>query len=365
MKIEKMTKDIAYEELQKFFMGETPFVLFGTGTSCALDTAFGMEALQKHLESEINNNSISCEEKTEWDTVLDKLKADIDLETAMDSIKKESLIDKVVKHTAQLVGTKDKEYSYKILSGQSTWPAISLLSCIVDGCSKELHVATTNYDLLAEYAFEKAKIPYINGFSGGVCRYLDWSEACSCIAYLDKVPKGQRWIINPKFKKHICLYKVHGSLNTFKIGSKLIENNAWMYDPPSEVSRVMITPGTSKYERLHLDRHELLGSYDQALENHNRFLFLGFGFNDNQLNNDSIKRKLKDQHCFGLIITRDCNQRIESLLSECENLWLVCKNDDKDKNGTRILNQKYKNPLYLENKKLWDLDEFTNEILGG
>ena len=42
----ELTKESAYQAIAEFFT-EKPFVLFGTGTSCALDLNFGMPALGK------------------------------------------------------------------------------------------------------------------------------------------------------------------------------------------------------------------------------------------------------------------------------------------------------------------------------
>ncbi|WP_169717699.1 hypothetical protein SPSIL_045390 [Sporomusa silvacetica DSM 10669] len=41
----ELTKKVAYSELQAFF-NQKPLVLFGTGTSCAVDGRFGMTALK-------------------------------------------------------------------------------------------------------------------------------------------------------------------------------------------------------------------------------------------------------------------------------------------------------------------------------
>jgi hypothetical protein len=111
------------------------------------------------------------------------------------------------------------------------------------------------------------------------------------------------------------------------------------------------------------NNEELLGKFDEAIEKHSAFLFIGFGFNDSQINNDSLKRKLIDQKCPGLIITKDKNDKIETLLKECENLWLVCKG--KKDEDTAIHNCRYSDGLLLSDVRLWDVNEFTKIITGG
>ena len=167
-----------------------------------------------------------------------------------------------------------------------------------------------------------------------------------------------------KPRKHVRLYKVHGSLNFFFYRNIVVENNAWMWDAPSFSNRVMITPGLSKYQTLQNYRQELLKYADAEIDKANHFLFLGYGFNDTHLE-AYIRQKLITQACKGLIVTKDSNLRIESLLAEAANLWLVCKAQEDDADGTRIFNKQYAGWLSLPTKKLWDISTFTTEILGG
>lgn len=362
-----LTEEIAKKALQNFFL-QKPFVLFGTGTSCALDIRFGMDALREHLLSDIPKNPLNLDQRKQWGSVVDKLNNRYDLESAMNDVQDENLTKIIIESTAKFVAALDRDYGVKILMGKTFWPALSFFKRLVEGLpesDRALHVATTNYDLLAEYAFEKEGIPYITGFFGGICRRMDWKQAGRGMTCFERTLVRKTYKDIPKLIKHIRLYKVHGSLNTFGLGSAIVENNAWIFEYPNELERIMITPGTAKYKRLHDYRPELLGEYDQAVEKHSAFLFIGFGFNDNQLTNNAIKRKLEEQECPCLIITRDSNSRIEAFLKKCKNLWLVCKHPGGGNNGSYIFNSRYSDGLVIKEKHLWDLEIFTKEILGG
>ncbi|MBU1613058.1 hypothetical protein KKC87_01335, partial [Patescibacteria group bacterium] len=258
----ELTKEIAYKEFQKYFQ-DKPFVLFGAGMSCAVDDRFGMTSLKEHLLEKLAKGNLNSAQQTEWNCVIESLNSGKDFETSMNSVNNDDLINKIVIITGDFVSSLDYEYSQKILNGNKNWPASSLFKKLVDklpSTDRELHVATPTYDMLAEYAFEKAGIPYINGFYGGVVRHLDWEQSRRSITYVDKVPYGKRIKSVTREKKHIALYKVHGSLNLFLTNNNLIENNALLYMPtPKETERLIITPGLSKYERLHQFRKELLG----------------------------------------------------------------------------------------------------------
>ena len=152
--------------------------------------------------------------------------------------------------TAQLIAAQDEKYGPAILRGDIGWPPLLLFKRLVHTLSDPnpiLHVATPNYDLLAEYAFEKAGLPYITGFSGGICRSCDWPRAERSMTYDDNIPSRSKVRRTTKFRKHIRLYKVHGSLNTFKLNNTIVENNVWIRAVPEGVERMMITPGSSKY----------------------------------------------------------------------------------------------------------------------
>ena len=364
MMAKELTKEIAYKEFQKFFQ-DKPFVLFGTGMSCAVDDKFSMTSLKEHLVNElINKEQLDSKEKEQWDSVLKSLSAGIDFETSMNSINDNNLINKIVKITGDFISKLDYKCSIDLLTSSKNWPASSLFKKLVDGLpggDRELHAATPNYDMMAEYAFYKADISYINGFYGGIVRHLDWEQSRRSIVYVERIPYGKKIKPTTKKKKHIALYKVHGSLNLFLTNGNLIENNALSYMPtPKETERLIITPGISKYEKLHLYRDKLLARFDDAIKKHNFFLFLGFGFNDKPLI-PTILDKLKKQKCNGLIITKDTNGRIDKLLSEAENLWLICRSDT----GTLVRNKKYSTHLLLQNEELWEVDVFTKKILGG
>ena len=166
-----------------------------------------------------------------------------------------------------------------------------------------------------------------------------------------------------KHRKHVRLYKVHGSLNYFFHRNAVVENNSWMWNAPEFSTRVLITPGLSKYQTLQEYRQELLKFADAEIERANRFLFLGYGFNDIHIES-YIKQKLITQGCKGLIVTRDSNQRIEGLLEQAENLWLVCKQQEDGQEGTRIFNKRFPDWLVLPTKCLWNIETFCKEILG-
>lgn len=361
-----ITEDIAVKALRNFFH-EKPFLFFGTGMSCALDARFGMSALKDALLNGMQKRTLTDAQKNEWGAVATALEKGTDLETALNPVNDENLLQTVTAITGSFVATADRDLACQIAQGTAEWPAARLLKKLVDTLpegDRILHALTPNYDMLFEYACDFADIPYANGLFGGIERKTDWEAVNRALLEPEQICQNRKKKTVFKHKKHARLYKVHGSLNYFFHRNVVVENDAWMWNPPDFAQRVMITPGLSKYQTLQRYRQELLQSSDVPINNATHFLFLGYGFNDNHLD-EYIKRKLITQGCNGLIVTRDSNPRIQSLLEQSANLWLVCKTEVASMEGTRIFNKQYADWLRLPDRRLWDVSEFTTQILGG
>lgn len=361
-----LTEENVVLELRNFFRGK-PFLFFGTGMSCALDTQFGMPALKDALIAGIKSRPLTDAQNAEWGAFVSVLNNGTDLENALNSLNDKDLLKTLTGIAGSFVAEVDKNYAYRMAKGESQWPATRILRKLVETLPESdpiLHAVTPNYDMLFEYACDVAGIAYTNGLFGGVERKQDWQAIDRALLEPEKISHGRRMKTVYKHRKHVRLYKVHGSLNYFFHRNAVIENNAWMWSPPDYAERVMITPGLPKYQTLQRYRQELLRSADAAIDRATHFLFLGYGFNDSHLE-EYIKRKLQTQACHGLIVTRDSNARIESLLGQSDNLWLVCKLDGSTSAGSRVYNRHYSDWLKLPGKNLWDIGEFTTHILGG
>ena len=362
--IPPLTEEVAIRAIRDFFY-DKPFVVFGTGMSCALDPVFGMPALEAELSQNFDPALEASGHDQQWTKVIDSMKNGSSLETALDNVTDSELLRRITDATGRFIASIDQEYALRISNGESTWPATTLFDRLVNTLPEGdpiLHVLTPNYDTLFEHACDSVGICYTSGFLGGLERRLDWRAANQSLLVGQQVPYGRRVKYVSKHRKHVRLYKVHGSLNYFFHRNTVVENNSWMWNAPAFSNRVLITPGLSKYQTLQEYRQELLRFADAEIEKANRFLFLGYGFNDTHIE-AYIKQKLTAQACKGLIVTRDSNQRIEDLLKQAENLWLVCKPQGNGQDGTRIFNRKFPDWLVLPTKQLWDIDTFNKEIL--
>lgn len=361
-----LTEPLAIDAMRAFFR-EKPFLFFGTGLSCAIDERFGMPALRDILLAEVTKYTLTPRQQAEWSQVSCALLRGSDLETALAGLADEELLRTVTQVTGAFIAALDREYSFKFANGEVTWPAGEFLKRLVSTLPEGdpvLHAVTPNYDLLCEYSCDSLGIPYSDGFSGGQRRRRDWASVARSMSIPTAVHRRGHSAWTFRRCKHLRLYKVHGSLNYFYHSQEVVQNDAWMWSPPSAAQRVIITPGVTKYETLQRYRQELLQTADAAISDATHFLFLGYGFNDSHLE-EYIRRKLIGQGSHGLIVTRDSNPRIESLLAQCTNLWLVCRAPGSSREGTRVFNRNYRDSLHLPGKDLWRVPEFALGVLGG
>ncbi len=358
-----LTQELAFAALAEFFR-ESPFVFFGSGLSCGVDRCFGMGALQEALSNAIQSSSLPATAASEWEAMKLALDSGDDLETALNHVSSEELLSRVRVATARHLVEKDHEFSWKLISGELEWPAARLISRLVESLPEGnpvLHVLTPNYDLLFEHSMDHLRIPFTNGFHGGITRCLDWPRAALQHTTLTSAGSGQRGATVAKQQKHLRLYKVHGSLSYFYHNNQLVENYSWAWNPPPFAERVMITPGQSKFEVLQSFRRELQSPVDQEIAGASRFLFMGYGFNDAHLET-YIRRKLVTQQSHALILTKDANPRIDILAADARRVWVITALSDGS-SGCQIRNAAYLTPIDIPDVDLWRADVFANAIL--
>ena len=364
--IKSLERDVAVESLKGFFRSK-PLVFVGTGASCAVDKRFGMSALKAELLQKVGSALKTDVQRNEWRSVETSLGGGVDLETALNRVSDQGLIGHIVRVTGAFVGSVDRQYAAPMLMGDMEWPALPLLRSLVETFETErtLHVMTPNYDMLIEYACGGASIPYTTGFNGEVLRRMDWSRADWSMRERESVLVGKRLQSQERQRKHVRLYKVHGSLNWFINRNTVEANDAWSCKPPSHLERLVVTPGLSKFQRAIQFRSDLLREADAAIKKAGAFLFIGYGFNDPHLDGTpEVRNKLIEQACPAVVVTRDPSQQLFELLEKADGMWLVCRVDENNSESTRVRNRRFDGWLRIDGEKWWDIRQFTQTILG-
>jgi hypothetical protein len=131
---------------------------------------------------------------------------------------------------------------------------------------RPVEIFTTNYDILLERSFERARIPLFDGFVGTFKPFF-------CPEYLengDMIPRD--WV---------RLWKLHGSVNWYKEDKQKVIYRG-------EVSRkgLLILPSHLKYDESRKQPYQsFINRMGQVLTHHNTILIIcGYSFGDQHLN---------------------------------------------------------------------------------
>ncbi len=157
-----------------------------------------------------------------------------------------------------------------------------------------------------------------------------------------------------KFREHITIYKPHGCLGWYMYGDNVIYSSFNL-----GIENLIITPGANKYRKGYdepFDVHR--NKANEAICNAERFIIIGYGFNDDHLETHLIS-KIKSG-VPALIITHSITEKVNKLIKENNVTAVYCYNKGT-KSGT-IVNIKGEEKL-LKDCYIWDLGIFVREVL--
>ncbi|MCX6582420.1 MAG: SIR2 family protein [Candidatus Aminicenantes bacterium] len=364
----ELTRDSAYKALQAIFKKKI-LLIIGTGASCAIDPRFGMPALADELKKKIPGEiSANAPASAQWKTVEENLDNGKDLETSLNGINNKELLTAIIRVTGNFIAKIDRENKLKIMSGEKEPPLEKLIQAMIEGLPESdplLDIITPNYDLLIEHTCDKLKIPYCTGFLGGIRKPYDWDSAAAEMVYIKSLVKAKKKVEVKRLKKHIRLHKVHGSINRFGKGMQGFEDNSLVYDNTCSDERGIITPGDTKHENVALHYRDFFTHADEAIPGAGAYIFVGYGFNDVQIEL-KIKEELGKKDKPGIIITRTLSSNAKEWLKKSKNLWAIYQETGADKNPNACIeNGQFKKPLIIQNSRIWQIDTFTKEVLQG
>ena len=359
----EINQDSVFQELQRI-LKKRPVVVVGTGASCALGSGFGMEALAQELERKIVPDSHA----SQWQQVLANLHAGQGLEQALDTITEADLREKVVAATGTFLASVDKEWAWRVGTGEAAGPLAPILRKLVDGLPPSnpvQNIVTPNYDMVIEHTCDALRIRWTDGFTPGNLSRQDWKAAEDSMLTLVRQPRGKRKEDVQRLKPHVRLHKVHGSISWFESTrtSDLVRSErAADSPPPPGWRRAMITPGRAKLEDAGR-RREWFARADEVIASATAFLILGYGFNDVHIE-QGMKRRIVGSRCSGVVVTRDWSPRIKEWVQQSSDLWAVCQNPAPGKKGTIIAGPgNVKTPLVCTDCELWNFASFAEVVI--
>ena len=262
----------------------------------------------------------------------------------------------------------DQEFGWAVATAVQPAPMAGLLLKLVHGLPPSnpvQEVVTPNYDMLIEHTCDVLGVPWADGFTAGSTSRRDWEAARNSMLVRTREPRGKRWEDVTRYRPHVRLHKVHGSINWFQDAdrTRLLRCDARAYgQPPVGWHRAMITPGRSKYEDVARKR-DWFKEADTAISEANAFLIIGFGFNDDHIH-AGIKKRLLDQRCPGIVVTRDWPPEFENWIQASSDLWAVCNSTAAGTPATIIVGPgNLGAPLTCANQNLWNIADFVEAVM--
>lgn len=317
-----------------------PSIVIGSGYSAA----YGLPTvgqLSEYLISQLKPDS--KEEGEQWEQ-FKKYSKENNLEQALQKIGSlnTNLLNKIVKLTWRQIWELDQEVRIKSLREPRGLALYRLIEYLFSSSQNAISIVSTNYDLLCEYSICSFGAIHSTGFLPGV---IGAREDNTPMTYF----RGQY------SARVVNLWKVHGSIDWFSISSGTIIRSD-LYDPPTDFIPQIITPGIEKYQRaLKEPFRTVLGGADQALSNASSFLCIGYGFNDEHIQEklvDRIQRYAKPI----CILAMQLTPATKTFLSGLKNSEYIAIENGKE--GSIIYTNQNPNGIEVPDKELWSLGPF-------
>jgi hypothetical protein len=263
----------------------------------------------------------------------------------------DGLHNAILHHMWSLIRDKDSVVLTQLLVTPNMLPLTRLYRHLFDSTHTEIHVVTTNYDRLAEYAAEAGEFAHYTGFSYGHLRRPAGTDPW----HLRRGERGER------IPRTAHIWKVHGSIDWFTTSENEVVAGL---DPQlhAPLKPLIVTPGEQKYRITHEEPFRtIISRADSAMESARGFLIVGYGFNDEHIQ-PKLRESMQRREVPILVLTKELTDSGRQLLCESSlRNYMIFESDGLD--GTCIYLAGQTSPQVVRGHRLWDLQEFLSTAL--
>jgi len=327
-------ENTCYTLIQQY-LSSVPLVLIGSGNSCANGIP-GMSYLADELRKTLSDE---YKHDPNWVRFMQNLDNGYDLEKAASEIVFcTQLVDAITACIWNVISQYDLELFSRLVGRTSMIGLAPLIKKILKAHPQSLDVITTNYDRLIEYSCDLQNIN-LNSSTDG--------------KYIQSITTTPR-----KCKGTVNLLKIHGSLDWFEDSQGHIIAIPLQKSIPEGFKPKIITPGDSKFRRiLHTPFREILGQMDTLINSANSFLFIGYGFNDEQIQEKIFSRTMQDKPI--VVVTKNLSDEvIKQVKTQAKRHVIILEGDAPSKS----IVQTDRGRCEIDSK-IWCIDEFTEKVL--
>lgn len=335
-------EDVKIIEAARKAIEAGPVLVVGSGASIAHGLA-STEALKAHLVASVR----PVGDTKNWEE-FKALAKSMDLETSLQRVNfAENELRAVINSTWELIHGQDQVAYEAVLRNQQQLPLTKFFRYFFQTALRSLSVVTTNYDRLVEYSVEAAGFSHYTGFRYG---------------YMPRRDDGTRMHIHEgeRRARTVDIWKVHGSLDWFKVNGTLI-SAALVRGLTPDLEPQIITPGITKYQNALTEPYRsIITGADQALTNATSYLCVGYGFNDNHIHPKIIEKIRRDNTPIVVLAKQVTDATRKHLFDgQCRNYFVF----EESGTGTKAYTAEHPDGLNLPGIKLWSLDGFIEAIV--
>ena len=249
-------------------------IVVGSGLSAA-EGIPGMASLAEHLKREIPPRLAAAPDPA-WGVVAAALDAGDNLEAAMGNANLLSAtVEMIVAETAQLISAKERNVFAKVLAGERELPFTPFVKHLFKA-GKKFHLITTNYDRLIEFAAEAAEIGVDSRFFGYLHGRSDPKRSADAhrvfVLFWQELPLSEA-----------CRACASISRTAVSTGLKLGRRLSVVRLKPEECRSSLRRGRPSIRESFRVAFDDQRNAGNRAASTANRLLFIGYGFNDDHL----------------------------------------------------------------------------------
>lgn len=325
---------------------KSPVIVLGSGASIPHGIR-GMGDLSGWLRDNVQADD--GPEVDAWTLVRTALAAGDHLEAALEEKNlPDTLVVKIVRSTWDFIAQDDYSLLKSAIKSETVFPLGSLLTGLFRSTSRNIHVVTTNYDRVAEYATDSGGYIHNTGFLPGYLRRADGAE--------NLIFKQ-----GPNAARTVTVWKVHGSLDWFGDGQGGVLSLPMTSELPDGLVPLIVTPGVSKYQRTHDEpfRSAIQGA-DRVLSAANAFICIGYGFRDRHIH-PKLMTRCRVHNVPILVAARTLTPEAKDFLNNNAGRHYLALEDHND--GTMVYNRDNPNGVVVAGGKYWELPAL-NELIG-
>lgn len=325
-----------------------PVVILGSGASAAHGIP-GMWPLAQHLIALSPPSAWDASELAEWTSLVGKLNAGVDLESALQAVRPTTRQTGLIAgETRRFLLPFDEKVLQAVLADHRALPLSRLYDHLFDSTHKDIHVVTPNYDRIAEYAADVADLSTFTGFGHGHLQLRARSA------------ETRTWV-GRQVARTVCVWKVHGSLDWFQSPTHQSIGLRGGVSPPADFEPLLVTPGLDKYRLTHTEPFRtILACSDAALDEARAYFCVGYGFNDQHLQEKLVERCDRDSVPM-VLITKAVTPTARAFLDggRCRKFLAI----EEGPAGARAYTAAEPGGFDLD-QPLWRLDAFLDFTLG-